>query len=91
MRPQASGREPVVMLQGRQGSKRDATKVRHQQPLPFQAIETPSSRLIPESLQLEKLRRITLADRQLIVTKMKKPERNYSGAKIVRLNFLEVR
>jgi hypothetical protein len=42
-------------------------------------------------LQLEKLRKITLAYGLISVTEMtKKTERNYSGAKIVRLNFREV-
>ena len=43
-------------------------------------------------LQLEKFRKISLADGQIIVTEMtKKTERNYSGAKLMRLNFRKVR
>jgi len=43
-------------------------------------------------LQLEKFRKISLADGQIIDTEMtKKTEGNYSGAKLVRLNFREVR
>ena len=42
--------------------------------------------------QLEKLRKITLADGQISVTEMtKKTKRNTSGAKLVRLNFREIR
>jgi len=41
---------------------------------------------------LEKLRKITLADGHILITEMiKKAKKNYSGTKIVRLNFLEVR
>jgi hypothetical protein len=38
-------------------------------------------------LQLEKLRKIALADGQIIVTEMTKKQRVISGAKLVHLNF----